>query len=284
MIDVQNLTFTYIGTKTAAVRDLSFTVQPGEIFGLLGPSGAGKTTTQKVLIRLLRDFRGTVSVLERDLRSWGYDYYEHIGVSFELPNHYSKLTGLENLKYFGALYSGNSVEPIKLLEMVGLEEDGDTLVARYSKGMKNRLNVARALAHEPRLLYLDEPTAGLDPVNSRRIRELIKAQRESGHTIFLTTHDMTVADELCDRVAFIVDGQISVVETPRALKLRYGRREVRVEYLADGRRSFREFPLSGLADNAEFLSTLRTGEVQTIHSREATLETVFIRATGRSLQ
>jgi fluoroquinolone transport system ATP-binding protein len=283
MIQVENLTFTYIGTDTPAVQDLGFTIRPGEIFGFLGPSGAGKSTTQKILIRLLRDYQGTVSVMGRDLRSWRDDYYEHIGVSFELPNHYSKLTGVENLRYFGALYRGNSVEPIELLEMVGLEEDGDMYVAQYSKGMKNRLNVARSLLHRPRLLFLDEPTAGLDPVNSRRIRELIKAQKETGRTIFLTTHDMTVADELCDRVAFILDGQISLVDTPRALKLRYGRPEVRVEYLLDGSRTFCDFPLSGLADNAEFLSTLRDNEVQTIHSREATLETVFIQETGRSL-
>lgn len=284
MINVNQLTFTYTGGQAPAVKNLNFTIQPGEIFGFLGPSGAGKSTTQKILIRLLREFQGEISILGRDLRNWGYDYYERIGVSFEFPNHYSKLTGIENLKYFGSLYKGQVIEPEPLLEMVGLQDDGDMLVSQYSKGMKNRLNVARSLLHNPELLFLDEPTAGLDPVNARRIKDLIKAQQEAGRTIFLTTHDMTVADELCDRVAFIVDGQISLIDSPTELKLLHGRREVRVEYQVDGRREQQEFPIQGLADNAEFLSLVREYQVRTIHSQEATLENIFIQVTGRSLQ
>jgi len=133
-------------------------------------------------------------------------------------------------------------------------------VSQYSKGMKNRLSVARALLHHPELLFLDEPTAGLDPVNARRIRELIKAQKQAGKTIFLTTHDMTVADELCDRVAFIVDGQIRLIDRPRELKLRYGQARVRVEYRSVNGSESREFPLAGLGDNAGFLDLLRRDE------------------------
>ncbi len=283
MIHVENLTFTYTGAETPAVRGLNFAIEPGEIFGFLGPSGAGKSTTQKILIRLLRDFQGSASVLGRALGAWGYDYYEHIGVSFELPNHYSKLTGAENLRYIGSLYRGPVAEPMALLEMVNLQADGDVLVSQYSKGMKNRLNVARALLHSPRLLFLDEPTTGLDPVNARRIQELIRAQKQAGRTVFLTTHDMSVADELCDRVAFIVDGQISLIDSPRELKLRHGRPEVRVEYQANGQVAHQDFPLQGLADNAAFLNLLREQPVRTLHTQEATLESVFIQATGRSL-
>lgn len=284
MITVENLSFTYHGTDQPAVRSLDFAIRPGEIFGFLGPSGAGKSTTQKILIRLLRDFQGSVRVFERDLRSWDNDYYERIGVSFELPNHYTKLTGVENLRYFGSLYQGEVVEPARLLEMVGLEADGDMLVSQYSKGMKNRLSVARAFLHDPELLFLDEPTAGLDPVNSRLIKDLIKSQKDRGRTVFLTTHDMTVADELCDRVAFIVDGQISLIDSPQALKLRYGRPDVRVGYSRNGASEYAEFPLAGLADNAEFLTLLREGQVSTMHTQEATLETIFIQVTGRRLQ
>jgi fluoroquinolone transport system ATP-binding protein len=283
MIQVENLTFTYTSGDSPAVRHLDFEIQQGEIFGFLGPSGAGKSTTQKILIRLLRAFDGSVIALGRDLRSWGYDLYERIGVSFELPNHYSKLTGVENLKYFGSLYRGDVADALSLLEMVGLEEDGEMLVSQYSKGMKNRLNVARSLIHNPELLFLDEPTAGLDPVNSRRIKELIKAQRDAGKTIFLTTHDMTVADELCDRIAFIVDGKISLVDSPSELKLRYGKPEVRVEFQANDQSEFMDFPLQDLADNSDFYALLREKRIRTIHTLEATLETIFIEVTGRSL-
>lgn len=284
MINVENLTFTYLGAEKPAVQGLNFAIHPGEIFGFLGPSGAGKSTTQKILIRLLRDFQGSARVLDRDLRSWDNDYYERIGVSFELPNHYTKLTGVENLRYFGSLYQRGAVEPARLLEMVGLEGDGDMLVSQYSKGMKNRLSVARAFLHNPELLFLDEPTTGLDPVNARRIKDLIKAQKDRGRTVFLTTHDMTVADELCDRVAFIVDGQISLIDSPNVLKLRYGRPDVRVEYSVNGGSEFKEFPLRGLADNAKFLTLLRERQVSTMHTQEATLETIFIQVTGRRLQ
>lgn len=284
MINVSNLTFTYTGTDKPAIKDISFSVQPGEIFGFLGPSGAGKSTTQKILFRLLQGFQGSVSVFDRDLREWGYEYFEQVGVSFEMPNHYSKLTARENLRYFGALYQGMAAKPEALLDMVGLLDDADMLVSQYSKGMKNRLSVARSLVNNPRLLFMDEPTAGLDPVNARKIKDLIKSQKDAGKTVFLTTHDMHIADELCDRVAFIVDGKLSLIDSPRELKLRYGKAEVRVEFGLNGKHEQRDFSLAGLADNAEFLKLLRDGSVRTLHTQEATLENIFIQMTGRSLE
>jgi fluoroquinolone transport system ATP-binding protein len=284
MISVNNLTFTYTGTTKPAIKDISFAVQPGEIFGFLGPSGAGKSTTQKILFRLLQGFEGSVQVFDRDLREWGYEYFEQVGVSFELPNHYTKLTARENLRYFGALYQGPVVKPEALLDMVGLLDDADMLVSQYSKGMKNRLSVARSLVNNPKLLFMDEPTAGLDPVNARKIKDLIKAQKDAGKTVFLTTHDMHIADELCDRVAFIVDGKLSLIDSPRELKLRYGKAEVRVEFGLNGVHEQRDFTLAGLADNAEFLKLLREGNVRTLHTQEATLENIFIQMTGRSLE
>jgi fluoroquinolone transport system ATP-binding protein len=283
MLTVSGLTFTYPRGAQPAVRDLSFDVAAGEIFGFLGPSGAGKSTTQKILTGLLRDYQGQVTVMGRDLREWGGDYYERIGVSFETPNHFLRLTGLENLRYFGALYAGPLQSPQALLERVGLEADGGVLVGQYSKGMRNRLNVARALLHSPELLFMDEPTSGLDPVNARSIKELIREQKQAGRTVLLTTHNMSVADELCDRVAFIVDGGIQLIDAPRALKLRYGRPQVAVEHLSNGHAQRAEFPLEGLADNPAFLGLLRAGQVQTLHSQEATLEDIFIQVTGRRL-
>ena len=284
ILDVDDLTFTYSGAASPAVQGLAFRISRGEIFGFLGPSGAGKSTTQKVLIGLLKGYSGAISVFGKDLTAWSSDYYERVGVSFELPNHYLKLTGTENLTYFRSLYGDETQAPDTLLDLVGLQDDGDMLVAQYSKGMKTRLGVARALLNNPGLIFMDEPTAGLDPVNARRVRDLIRAQKETGRTVFLTTHDMTVADELCDRVAFIVDGRIRLIESPRALKLAHGERTVRAEYELDGRTERREFPLEGLGDNAHFLDVLRGGAIQTLHTQEATLENVFIKVTGRELQ
>ena len=284
MIETTDLTFTYAGADVPAVRDLSFAVPRGEIFGLLGPSGSGKSTTQKVLIGMLEGYRGGVRVLDRDRDAWTADHYERIGVSFEAPNHFLKLTGLENMRYFGALYRSPTRSPQEVLDMVGLGDDGAMPVGAYSKGMRNRLSIARCLLHGPDLLFLDEPTTGLDPVNARRIMDLVRGEREAGRTVFLTTHDMVVADELCDRIAFIIDGRIVCIETPRALKLAHGQRAVRVEYRAGDGLATEDFPLDGLADNEAFRARLSGSEVQTLHSREASLADVFIAVTGRTLE
>lgn len=284
MISVRDLTFTYPKTARPAVQGLEFSVERGEIFGFLGPNGAGKSTTQKILIRLLSGYEGQVTVFGRDLEGWSNDYYEQVGVSFELPNHYLKLSAVENLTYFGSLYGGKTREPEELLALVGLKDDGEIPVSQFSKGMKTRLSIARALLNNPDLIFLDEPTTGLDPVGGRRLKELILAQKEAGKTVFLTTHDMTVADELCDRVAFIVDGRIQLIETPRNLKLEHGEHRVRVEFLREGRTERCEFPLDGLGENADFLDVLESEDVQTLHTLEATLEDVFIKVTGRELE
>jgi fluoroquinolone transport system ATP-binding protein len=242
MIYVNDLTFTYARAAAPALQSLEFSAAQGKIFGFLGPSGAGKSTTQKILTGLLQNYQGEVQVFGRDLKSWGSDYYERVGVSFELPNHFLKLTALENLTYYRTLYSGKTLEPQLLLEKVGLGEDGKMPVGQYSKGMKARLNVARSLINDPELLFMDEPTSGLDPVNARRIKNLIQEQKEAGKTIFLTTHNMNVAEELCDRVAFIVDGRIRLVDSPRQLKIAHGQSLVRVEFQANGHVEKRDFP------------------------------------------
>lgn len=284
MITVENLTFTYQGGAQPAVKDVSFTLNQGEILGFLGPSGAGKTTTQRILTGLLKGYSGHVLAFGRELRSWANDYYTRIGVSFELPNHYLKLTALENLSYFASLYKGEKEDPRGLLEMVGLAEDANVLVGNFSKGMKMRLNFVRSLLHRPQLLFLDEPTAGLDPVNARTIKDIILRLRQSGVTIFLTTHDMTVADELSNRVAFIVNGRIEMLDTPKSLKLKYGKREVVVEY-ANGTGGLEQqtFAMDGLGNDGAFVDLLRTHRVETIHSQETTLEQIFIRVTGKEL-
>lgn len=284
MITVNHMSYTYAGQSAPAITDLSFTVERGEIFGVLGPSGAGKSTTQKILIGLLTGYQGQINVLGKDLAAWRSDYYEHIGVCFELPNHFLKLTARENLRYFGALYHRPTRAPDEVLQLVGLHDAKDQPVGQFSKGMKARLNLARALLHSPELLFLDEPTTGQDPVNARRVKELIAAERAAGATICLTTHDMAVAEALCDRVAFIIDGRIAAIDTPRALKLKFGAPTVRVEYQTERSVQQAEFALTGLGENPAFLHLLRQGDIQTIHSQEATLEEIFVRVTGRGVQ
>ena len=284
MITVQDLSFIYVGASKPAVRHITFVIERGEIFGFLGPSGAGKSTTQKILNGLLKGYEGQISVMGRNLSQWGSDYYEKIGVSFELPNHYLKLTAVENLTYLGSLYAGPVKRPGELLEMVGLGNDGSLLVSQYSKGMKNRLSVARSLMHNPELLFLDEPTAGLDPVNARRIKELIRAQKEAGKTVFLTTHDMNVANDLCDRVAFIIDGEIKLIDSPRNLRLQHGEAKVRIEFQLNGHLEREDFALDQIGSNGRFLQLLNSNCIQTMHTQEATLEDIFIEVTGHSLQ
>jgi fluoroquinolone transport system ATP-binding protein len=284
VIRVRGLTFTYPKAREPAVRGMDFSVGRGEIFGFLGPSGAGKSTTQKLLIGLLRGHDGEATVWGKDPLAWAPDYYQRIGVSFELPNHYQKLTGLENLKFFASLYAGHTLEPMDLLNAVGLSDDANTRVGKYSKGMQMRLTFARSLVNDPELLFLDEPTSGLDPVNARNVRGMIMDLKARGRTVFLTTHDMATANELCDRVAFVVDGGIVALDTPAELKIARSQRLVRVEYR--GRRGSLEaadFGMDGLTDDSAFHALLRNHHVETIHSREASLDDVFVDVTGRRL-
>ncbi|OCB29960.1 ATP-binding protein [Mycobacterium malmoense] len=284
VIRVRDLTFTYPKAPTPAVRGMDFTVDRGEIFGFLGPSGAGKSTTQRLLIGLLRGHGGEATVWGKDPTAWGPDYYERIGVSFELPNHYQKLTALENLRFFASLYARPTLDPMGLLERVGLAPDAHTRVGKYSKGMQMRLTFARALINDPELLFLDEPTSGLDPVNARAVKNVILDLKARGRTVFLTTHDMATADELCDRVAFVVDGTIAAMDRPAELKIARSRRSVRVEYRGDdGELRDAEFAMDGLADNAAFHAVLRAHHVETVHSEEASLDDVFVEVTGRRL-
>ncbi|MPZ36454.1 MAG: ATP-binding cassette domain-containing protein [Rhizobiales bacterium] len=279
-IAVDGLSYTYPGQSKPAVDHVSFDVRPGEIFGLLGPSGAGKTTTQRVLTRQQRHFVGDVRVLGRPLTGWGREFFEEIGVGFELPNHYLKFTAVENLRFFASLYRKRSRDPIELLHLVGLEAAANKKVDAFSKGMRMRLNFVRAFQHDPKLLFLDEPTAGLDPVNAGIVKSIIKALRGEGKTIVLTTHNMTDVDELCDRVSFMVDGKFAALDVPDALKAKFGRRVVTVEYVNGNDIFSEEFGLDSLGTNDHFLHVIRSYQIRKIHSQEATLDQVFSDVTG----
>lgn len=283
MITVKGLDFTYPKSKKQAINNIDFDIKQGEIFGFLGPSGAGKTTTQRLIIGLLRGYEGNIQVLGKERKLWNKDFYENIGVAFDFPNLYIKLTAEENLKLIRSYYR-NKVDNIQvLLDKVGLLSDKDKKVEGYSKGMKMRLNFIRAIMHEPELMFFDEPTSGLDPVNAKIIKDMIVSLKASGKTIFLTTHNMTVAEQLCDRVAFIVDGKISVIDEPKNLMIKHGKRNLKLEYLDEGKLIESQVDLINIGENNDFFEILRHKEIKTIHSQEATLEDVFIKLTGREL-
>jgi len=282
MIKVENLSYTYPGASDEILHALNFEISEGEIFGFLGPSGAGKSTTQKVLYKILNDYSGDISVKGKSLNSWDADYFEWIGVGFELPNHYLKLTAKENMELFASFYKKDRLLKLNdLFEMVGLEDSINKKVEEYSKGMKMRLNFIRAIMHDPEILFFDEPTAGLDPVNARKIRQHIVDLRNKGKTIFITTHNMNTADELCDRVSFIVDGSIQITKAPAKLKQQHGKNAVKVA-LKNG--DVEEFELDNLGENNQFISFLKKDKLLRINTQEATLEEVFIQVTGKALK
>ncbi len=279
-IIADNLTFSY--DDLVAVDHVSFEVQDGEILGFLGPNGAGKTTTVKLLTGQLKPEEGKASVLGLDMVHEAQKAAAKIGVCFEEKNLYPRMTAKANLVFFGKLF-GVEADTDRILERVDLEGRGDERVENFSKGMKQRLMIARALVNEPDVLFLDEPTDGLDPVSARNIRRVIEEERDRGASILLTTHDMMEADKLSDHVAFINEGKIDALDTPENLKLKYGRRSIKVR------------PKGGMEDDAEELdlddpetpervkSILQEGDFDTIHTSEATLEEIFIEVTGRGL-
>ena len=283
MMSVSGLTFTYPRASVPAVRDVSFDVKKGSILGFLGPSGAGKTTVQNIMIGLLPVQHGSVMYEGKTLQEMGKSFYNRIGVSFENPNLYEKLTGLENLRFFGGLFDRPPASPEKLLEIVGLADAGNKRAAEYSKGMKQRLVFARSLVNRPDILFLDEPLSGLDPDTAYRVRDAILGEKARGVTVFLTTHNMFVADEMCDEVAFINEGALVALDSPRALKLRFGQKAVKAEYRAGAELKSELLFLDNQADMERLDELAKSGTVETLHTQEATLEQVFMKLTGRGL-
>lgn len=278
----ENLTYSY--GPLVAVDHINFHVDEGEILGFLGPNGAGKSTTVKMLTGQLLPGAGRATLLGLDVARHPKQVQAQSGVCFEITNLYEQMSGVENLKLFAKLFGVKDFDADMLLKRVGLDGRGDDKVERYSKGMKQRLMVARALVNRPKILFLDEPTEGLDPTSAQAIRALIMEERERGATVFLTTHDMLEADKLCQRVAFIDEGRIVALDTPHALKQTYGKRMLRAEVARpDGGLELREIFLDRPETAGEVQSMLTGERVVTLHSEEATLEDIFVRITGRGL-
>ena len=281
MISVENLQFSY--TKASFIENINFDVKSGEIFGFLGPSGAGKSTLQKILTGLLTSYSGYVTVNGEEPKHHNNSFYENIGVDFEFPSLYEKLTAKENLKFFASLYKKQR-NMDELLESVGLTGDTGKKVSDYSKGMKSRLNFIKALLHDPSILFLDEPTSGLDPSNSKIMKDLILEEKKKGKTIILTTHNMYDATELCDRVAFIVDGKISALDTPHNLIMSKGSSKITYTYLENGKEHSAEISMNQTSKDETLLRLIRNDQILSIHSGEPTLNDIFVELTGRHLQ
>lgn len=281
VIEVKDLSFSY--TKVPFISDINFRVREGEIFGFLGPSGAGKSTLQKILTGLCTSYSGSAKILGVESRQYTNAFYENIGVDFEFPSLYEKLTARENLRFFASLYKNPTRDISELLDSVGLLAHGDKKVKDFSKGMKSRLNFIKALIHDPKVLFLDEPTSGLDPNNAQIMKELILAERDKGKTIIITTHNMQDATELCDRVVFIVDGQMKALDTPRNFIMSRGATRVRYTYTENQAECEGATLLTEVGSDPLLQRLIAENRITSIHSSEPTLNDVFIELTGARL-
>jgi ABC-type multidrug transport system ATPase subunit len=281
-IKVENLSFSYGDIE--AVKDVSFEVMPGEILGFLGPNGAGKSTTIKVLTGQMSPKSGRAEILGRETGHDDPEIQAQIGVCFEEKNLYLNMSALENLDFYASLFGIKDADSMEVLRRVGLADRAKDRVHSFSKGMRQRMMISRAFINKPSVLFLDEPTDGLDPVTSASIRKTIKEEADRGAAVLLTTHDMFEADELSDRVAFINEGEIVALDTAENLKLKYGTRSVRVR-LRDGDGVREEHvPLDENDSSARIAALAASPDLMTIHTEEATLEAIFIELTGRGLE
>jgi ABC-2 type transport system ATP-binding protein len=280
-IDVDGIRFSY--GDTPAVDNVSFSVARGEILGFLGPNGAGKSTTIKMLTGQLSPEAGTIAMLGMAMPAQREEIQERLGVCFEEKNLYLSMTGRENLAFFAKLFEVKDFDPEPMIERVGLSARLDDRVSEYSKGMRQRLMMARALVNTPDVLLLDEPTDGLDPVSALAIRDLIRKEADRGAAVLLTTHDMHEADTLSDRVAFINQGSILTIDTPEDLKLAHGQRSVRIRTRQGDGVSEQVIPLDEAGSGDLIRDAVSDEHLMTIHTEEATLEDIFVEYAGRGL-
>jgi ABC-2 type transport system ATP-binding protein len=277
-IEARSLTRVFSGLR--AVDGITFAVQEGEVFGFLGPNGAGKTTTIRLLTGQLRPTAGHARVAGCDVVRELTLLKPQIGVVFEQQNLYERMSAQDNLDFAAQLFGVRRESVAAALQRVGLQGRAGDLVKHYSNGMKQRLLIARALLHGPQVLFLDEPTKGLDPSVARQIRALIVELAQRGMTVFLTTHYMEEADQLCHRVAFLNQGRVVALDTPARLKATSGQRSLRLT-LESGKQI--RLSLDDPADGRRVGELAAAGQVLTLHSEEPTLEDVFLRLTGKEL-
>lgn len=278
-VTVKNLSYSYADHQV--LSDITFQVRKGEIFGLLGPSGAGKTTLIKILTGQLEQESGYAEILERDVRDFGEPEYRQIGVMMDNFGLYERLSVYDNLSFYADIYRVSRDGIDDTLKSIGLYEGRGRAVSKLSKGMKNRLSLARALMNNASILFLDEPTSGLDPVTTREIHSVLMKQKEKGTTIFLTTHNMFEAESLCDHVALLHEGRIMEYGSPADVCKKYDHLNKLKVSLKDGRQMVLE---NGSASALLMKEYLEKDLIEAVHSTEPTLETVFVELTGKGLE
>lgn len=278
IISMKNVTKDFKGNK--ALKNLTFNIAKGEIFGFLGPSGAGKTTAIKLLTSQLIPTSGEVKVFGKDVYHNKKDIVKNIGILSDTSGMYDRLSVLDNLMLFADINSVPKKNVLEILEKIGMSESIKKEAKKLSKGMKQRLMIARAVLHKPKLLFLDEPTSSLDPGTTLEIHRLLRKLNKEGTTIFLTTHNMLEADKLCDKVAFLNAGEIVDMGNPKALKLKYTNDDIKI-ILKDKNKEIM------LKNNPEGASKIKAwmeeGQLLAIHSMEPSLEKIFLNLTGREL-
>jgi ABC-2 type transport system ATP-binding protein len=278
IISMKNVRKDFKGST--ALKNLTFNIKEGEIFGFLGPSGSGKTTTIKLLTSQLIPTSGEVKVFGKYVYANKKEIIKKIGVLSDTSGMYDRLSVLDNLMLYADIYGVPKENVLEILEKIGMSETIKKEAKKLSKGMKQRLMIARAVLHKPKLLFLDEPTSSLDPGTTLEIHKLLRKLNEEGTTIFLTTHNMEEADKLCDRVAFLNDGEIVDIGNPKALKLKYTNDDIKV-VLKDGNK---EIMLKNNVEGAcKIKAWMEDGKLLAIHSMEPSLEKIFLSLTGREL-
>lgn len=278
-IRIQNVVKKFAGHTV--LNGIGIHVEAGELFGLLGPSGAGKTTLIKILTGQIVQTEGRAELLGTDTRKLTDREYSRIGMMLDNTGLYERLNCYDNLILFARIYGLSKEKPEEALKKVGLWEAKKKPVHKLSKGMKQRLVLARAMLNEPDILFLDEPTSGLDPACAREIHSLIQNQRKKGTTVFLTTHNMEEAEKLCDHIALLCEGRVVEYGNPKELCRKYNHQNKICLLLKGGERIL----LENNSDGAKKVySCLKEGIVETIHSTEPNLETVFMELTGRSFE
>jgi len=278
-IEMKNVSKSF--DKKLVLDHISFSVAKSEIFGLLGPSGAGKTTMIKILTGQTHVSDGEAFVLGADTRHITDEIYSKIGMVLDDQGLYERLSCYYNLKIFAEIYDINKDNIERVLAQVGLMDAMKKPVSQLSKGMKQRLILARAIMHNPQLLFLDEPTSGLDPATALEIHKLIFELRDSGTTIFLTTHNMAEATKLCDNVALLNEGKIVEYGAPDEICRMYNPNKIVSVLLKDGQTL--ELPIDKTS-SPKIAEMFENELVESIHSSEPNLETVFIQLTGRKLE
>ena len=278
IITMRNVTKDFKGHK--ALKNLTFNIEEGEIFGFLGPSGAGKTTTIKLLTSQLIPTSGEVKVFGKEVYANKKEIVKNIGILSDTSGMYERLSVLDNLMLFADINGVPKKEVQEILEKIGMSEAAKREAKKLSKGMKQRLMIVRAMLHKPKLLFLDEPTSSLDPGTTLEIHKLLRKLNKEGTTIFLTTHNMEEADKLCDRVAFLNDGEIVDIGEPQALKLKYTNDNIKV-ILKD---RDKDIVLKNNPEGAyKIKAWIEEGQLMAIHSMEPSLEKIFLNLTGREL-